>query len=528
MAGIVPNTGATYARQAVLDAVDLEAIQMGSNLTGVVSGCATTTAGGVMTVAVAAGVVRVAGKPVTVAGATSDAMTAHASLPKWYLVTVSSAGAIVVTAGTQAADPKLPSIPATSAVVAAVYLPAATSAITASMIVDKRVTVADTRTGIIVAATDAPAWMKSSAHFVCDGTADDVQIQAAIDLAQTYLVSSTYGVPVIYLTPGAYRSSTTVTAKSAPIVGLSVTNVGTRWYWDGADGGTVIDKDTSAGQTSFWRLEHVEFLAGSGNPDYFCDFTGSSIDQMFHLQYLHFNGARESQIYADGWVNCHWNNLRFDNWAKNAIRLVPGGSQNNSTFVLDRFTCDNQSTGPGEAFIRIDGTAVVSNNLGVFHLANGRIEINVTQNSPKAIIHLIEPSPGSTRAIGIEFDNITIDDTATGLDNFVYLDTAATNLSVSLSLRNVRQGTSVATVVGGTLVSGYPTIPAQSNYGYVAIATGGVDAMFGNLQVNGVKVTSGAGAPSASDADGSIYLRTDGVASTTLYVRAGGAWSALT
>jgi hypothetical protein len=45
---------------------------------------------------------------------------------------------------------------------------------------------------------------------------------------------------------------------------------------------------------------------------------------------------------------------------------------------------------------------------------------------------------------------------------------------------------------------------------------------------SGPLVTSGAGAPSASDPDGSLFLRTDGTAGTTLYVRAAGAWSALT
>ena len=43
----------------------------------------------------------------------------------------------------------------------------------------------------------------------------------------------------------------------------------------------------------------------------------------------------------------------------------------------------------------------------------------------------------------------------------------------------------------------------------------------------GPTITSGTGAPSYSPPNGSVYLRTDGTASTTLYVRAGGAWSAL-
>ncbi len=37
-------------------------------------------------------------------------------------------------------------------------------------------------------------------------------------------------------------------------------------------------------------------------------------------------------------------------------------------------------------------------------------------------------------------------------------------------------------------------------------------------------ITSGSGAPSASEPNGSVYLRTNGSSASTLYVRAGGAW----
>lgn len=63
----------------------------------------------------------------------------------------------------------------------------------------------------------------------------------------------------------------------------------------------------------------------------------------------------------------------------------------------------------------------------------------------------------------------------------------------------------------------------QRTGGYVRAANGfRVGAAAGPL------ITSGAGAPAAALPDGSIYLRTDGTAATTLYVRAAGAWSALT
>jgi hypothetical protein len=50
----------------------------------------------------------------------------------------------------------------------------------------------------------------------------------------------------------------------------------------------------------------------------------------------------------------------------------------------------------------------------------------------------------------------------------------------------------------------------------------------GTMEFPDIRVWFGAGAPSASLPDGSLYLRTDGTADTTLYVRAAGAWAALT
>lgn len=47
------------------------------------------------------------------------------------------------------------------------------------------------------------------------------------------------------------------------------------------------------------------------------------------------------------------------------------------------------------------------------------------------------------------------------------------------------------------------------------------------LGSSGPTITTGTGAPSHSAPNGSVYLRTDGTATTTLYVRAGGAWTAL-
>jgi hypothetical protein len=50
----------------------------------------------------------------------------------------------------------------------------------------------------------------------------------------------------------------------------------------------------------------------------------------------------------------------------------------------------------------------------------------------------------------------------------------------------------------------------------------------GTIDSPSARILTGTDAPAADAPNGSIYLRTGGTADTTLYVRAGGAWTALT
>lgn len=64
--------------------------------------------------------------------------------------------------------------------------------------------------------------------------------------------------------------------------------------------------------------------------------------------------------------------------------------------------------------------------------------------------------------------------------------------------------------------------PDGTAFQKVVIATDGTD----KTPATSPTITSGAGAPSATEPNGSLYFRTDGGASTTLYVRHTGAWLA--
>ena len=137
----IPNEAdAFHADQAEPDKVDIDILVAGINGNGVVSGCAVTAqATPDMTVAVAAGVVRNAdGTTAVVAAGNVTITTAHATNPRLDLVVASNAGVKSVTAGTAAASPVFPAIPANSVVLAAVYVPATNTALATNQITDKR------------------------------------------------------------------------------------------------------------------------------------------------------------------------------------------------------------------------------------------------------------------------------------------------------------------------------------------------------------------------------------------------------
>lgn len=138
---VIPNTAdALVAAQAAPDKVDFDILQAGSVGTGVISGCAVTVST-LLTLNVASGVVAVLGVPATVGSGTVVIGTADATNPRFDLVVVNSSGTKSVTAGTAAASPVFPAVPASSVCLAAVYVPALLTTVLAGDITDKRVAI---------------------------------------------------------------------------------------------------------------------------------------------------------------------------------------------------------------------------------------------------------------------------------------------------------------------------------------------------------------------------------------------------
>lgn len=134
------NDEAFHTNQSIWMESDIDALAAGINSDGVLTGCAVTAQGTPdMTVAVAVGTILVSGVKAEVTAGNVTITTADATNPRIDLIVVSNAGVKSATAGTAAASPKAPAIPASSVLLAMVYVPAADTTIASNQITDKRV-----------------------------------------------------------------------------------------------------------------------------------------------------------------------------------------------------------------------------------------------------------------------------------------------------------------------------------------------------------------------------------------------------
>lgn len=213
----VPNVlDAAFPPQSSLDSGDLTVLAAGA-LTGVMSGAAVTAqATPNMTVAVAAGVVRIGGRRVAVTAGNVTITTANATNPRHDLITVDTSGALAAVAGTPAAitttsEPVFPTIPANRAVLAAIYVPSGDTAIDASQVTDKRVTITDP-------GVEDVRWYGA----VGDGSTDDTTaVQAAITAAQATGGNRTVAIPALTFS----ISGVTASADYVRIVGQGLQSV---------------------------------------------------------------------------------------------------------------------------------------------------------------------------------------------------------------------------------------------------------------------------------------------------------------
>lgn len=152
---IPPEASASFAPQSAPDNIDFAALVAAAGWSGVVSGCAVTPQSTPnMTVQVASGVVAIGGVTVAVSAVSSLTIGAASAADRRDIVVVNSSGVVSVVAGTTAGavngvtssghDPGKPAIPASSVILAEVYVAANTTSIAATNIIDKSLPVPTT------------------------------------------------------------------------------------------------------------------------------------------------------------------------------------------------------------------------------------------------------------------------------------------------------------------------------------------------------------------------------------------------
>ena len=188
--------------------------------------------------------------------------------------------------------------------------------------------------------------------------------------------------------------------------------------------------------------------------------------------------------------------------------------------VVGRLTAKGNATAGSttdNAVARFDGTGGALQNSGVTIDDSG----NIVQSGGGSSYHRILGTTAS----------MYLDASASGSWSQVMYRTNGVNRWTIYKNEAVESGSAAGSdlVIGRYADNGSTyneAVKITRSTGRVRIVAAGTAAGI-ELGSSGPTITVGTGAPPHSPPDGSIYLRTDGTATTTLYVRAGGAWSAL-
>lgn len=139
MAFTIRNAALADDPQASPDKVDFDILAQGLAGEGVLSGCAVTAQGTPNnTLSVASGSVRIGGATYSVTSGTVTIATGNATYARFDLITANTTTRGLV-AGAPSAVPIFPAVPASTVVLAAVYVPANDTIISATQVEDKRV-----------------------------------------------------------------------------------------------------------------------------------------------------------------------------------------------------------------------------------------------------------------------------------------------------------------------------------------------------------------------------------------------------
>jgi hypothetical protein len=285
------------------------------------------------------------------------------------------------------------------------------------------------------------------------GTDDTAALQAAIDAVKTRCNAGggTWNLcPTLLFPADNFIISSSLNYKSVPWIGMGPLK--TSLLWVGTTGGTMVYVPAGyAGGASWGGIKGLQFRMGTNWPKTHLEFD-AGVDAGFFLEEDSFLGASGNSIeLTAGFVNLHWQKLRWDSIAGYMVRFASSAPcWVASSAVIDKFTADlspvnnpQPPTNPLGYFLIDNSPANCGQPRSVFRFADARIENNtVPFASNGAVIALQNQTTPSGSNNGVPYD-ITLED-VTGQNP--PLSTAGTSAPMQL-LCNLTSGADCSTAL---------------------------------------------------------------------------------
>lgn len=252
------------------------------------------------------------------------------------------------------------------------------------------------------------------------GTDDTVAIQSAINSAMTRCNAGggTWNLCPTLMFPAAnYILSASLNYESVPWLGMGPLK--TSLLWVGATGGTMVRVPTGyAGGASWGGIKGMQFRMGTNWPKTHIEFD-AAVDAGWFLEEDSFLGASGNSLeLTQGFVNLHWQKLRWDSIAGYMVRFASAQPcYVASSAVIDRFTADlspvNNPQPPNNplGYFLIDNTPA---NCGVprtkYRFSDARIENNtVPFANSGSVVALVNTTATGNNGLPVDvtIENIT-------------------------------------------------------------------------------------------------------------------------
>ncbi len=257
---------------------------------------------------------------------------------------------------------------------------------------------------------------------IADGSSTDdhtAYYLAAIDAAQA-MVDNDAGAVDLLIPVGRTNITASVELKSISLKGNGAWVIGCNIYWMGAAGGIMFTKSVLyPGAASWGRIEDLWLQSGTNRVGTFLQIN-TLVDNGFRLKNVGFKKCTGNAIEVnDGWVNLHWEHLRWDGVEGYGIYAKPYSTQSLGSFVVDKFTYDSaNSSADVLGVIGID-VSLNNSNLGYVKLTHGRIEINVYKLT-QGIFSWVTTDAAKAGAVIFVLEDVTYADSASSTDSIVW------------------------------------------------------------------------------------------------------------